>query len=426
MAHYIEGAFGPFGADFPGLLECGVAACCYCNEHDAEAVCLDTVHVYADEKSGVSAKNLLSICGLVPVVAHDIVDWNECPMNISAGFDMAGVTGTVSFGHARPGADTVVHVKLQGLGMQASLYHIHTDPVPEPLAPSHSVCDDSSVGGRWNPRGVPGPCNASDYGSCEVGDLSGKHGTLAGLDTVDVIFSEPASTLPLTGVDAIVGRSIVIYTRDTGRRLACASIDDEYTRRSAADSVDSCVIANFDGSREDFIEFCGYVEGQCHHSVEHYMAGVASAGADFPWLESCATAVCCFCSGERGSEPVCADVRHDFSELGLGVQTMNTLCALGLQLAPQFSWDECPEEPTTCPVDDFEYCSHVDGYCHHSVGMSLFMRCGVCAAIWDAPVCVQQVQGPVRASLWQLPTTASCAACSSCLSCLQIPMWPEL
>lgn len=56
---------------------------------------------------------------------------------------------------------------------EIAVYHVHQNNV------TNGNC--SSAGGHLDPYGNGGAtCNSDDQASCEVGDLSGKHGTVPG------------------------------------------------------------------------------------------------------------------------------------------------------------------------------------------------------------------------------------------------------
>jgi hypothetical protein len=69
-----------------------------------------------------------------------------------------------------------------------------------------------------------GLCNSTlnTPSTCEVGDLSGKHGNFGGSATQVQTYTD--SNLPLTGQYSVVGRSVVLHAAANGTRLACASI----------------------------------------------------------------------------------------------------------------------------------------------------------------------------------------------------------
>ncbi|TKX18893.1 copper/zinc superoxide dismutase [Elsinoe australis] len=95
-------------------------------------------------------------------------------------------------------------------------YHIHDMPVP-----ADGNC--TSTMGHFDPqnRGEYYPCDKSDLSSCQIGDLSGKHGTATG-PTFNTSYSDNyLSTSP--GSQYFIGmKSIVIHTANT-TRLTCAN-----------------------------------------------------------------------------------------------------------------------------------------------------------------------------------------------------------
>jgi hypothetical protein len=115
-----------------------------------------------------------------------------------------------------------VQLSLSGLAKQAGQYHVHVTPIAGGVA-SGQECSVASVGGHFNPRGVVGTCDSSKPSTCEVGDLSGKHGSLIGLETVDTSYSD--DSIVLSGGEMVVGRSIVIHKNDgTNSRWVCANV----------------------------------------------------------------------------------------------------------------------------------------------------------------------------------------------------------
>ncbi len=141
-------------------------------------------------------------------------------MRAEASFAMSGVTGVIVFTQPDTTQLTQVQVNLSGLASQAGQYHVHVTPINSSVT-SGQECSQTSVGGHFNPRGVVGTCNSSNPSTCEVGDLSGKHGDFSLLATVATSYSD--STIVLSGVETIVGRSIVIHKSD-GSRWVCANI----------------------------------------------------------------------------------------------------------------------------------------------------------------------------------------------------------
>jgi len=138
-----------------------------------------------------------------------------------ATFNFNDAYGTIEFEQASPTDNTTIRVNLSNLPGTLN-YHVHLYPVYE-------ACTSGNLGGHWNPTGVVyNPptvvCNPADFSTCEVGDLSGKFGTLSG-GTFANNYSDP--TLTLFGEFSIVGRSINIHWNSTW--LACATIKEVVT-----------------------------------------------------------------------------------------------------------------------------------------------------------------------------------------------------
>ena len=96
-------------------------------------------------------------------------------------------------------------------------------------------CEDSSLYGHWNPRNVnpktsprPGKGSTDQY---ELGDLSGKFGTLDGLTQYEAAFND--TNFPIFGYESILGRSIVIHKKEKNLRWACSSIERGYSPSEA-------------------------------------------------------------------------------------------------------------------------------------------------------------------------------------------------
>ncbi|CAN9510095.1 unnamed protein product [Ophioblennius macclurei] len=146
----------------------------------------------------------------------------------SAVMNMNGIQGHISFLQASPFDLTEVRVNLTNLQEKVGGYHVHHFPVPALGSSQSTRCSNDNVAGHWNPFGVntssptypDGPGSTHDM--YEVGDLSSKHGSLAGQNVVRRNFTD--HNLPLFGRNSIVGRSIVIHLLD-GARYACTSIN---------------------------------------------------------------------------------------------------------------------------------------------------------------------------------------------------------
>ena len=153
------------------------------------------------------------------IACASIVGYN--PRTAAARFQEDRVSGQIIFHQVSPFSPTTVTVELSGLSSRASGYHVHDFPVDETV-PGTGKCANSFAGGHFNPRNVVQDSSSPmTFDGYEIGDLSGKYGSLAGQDSISVNYSDPY--LPLFGVDSIVGRSIVIHYPN-GSRWLCANI----------------------------------------------------------------------------------------------------------------------------------------------------------------------------------------------------------
>ena len=133
-----------------------------------------------------------------------------------AKFDTGDVSGVVTFSHeGNDGSGSFIRVALNSASDHNSsghLIHIHNNPVTGACA---------TAGGHFDPSGVETDgytCNKSKPEDCYVGDLSGKHGTIAMGNEVEF------ADLNID-ISEISGRSVVVHAKDEGTsRIACASI----------------------------------------------------------------------------------------------------------------------------------------------------------------------------------------------------------
>jgi len=110
-------------------------------------------------------------------------------------------------------------------------WHVHQFPTN---VSSVWDCGSTVTGGHYNPNFAT-TCVSSDFSTCEVGDLSGKHGRLgigATTDTTSWTDSQASilydSAPGSRGSMWIVGRSIVIH-KDDASRWSCATIGEAGT-----------------------------------------------------------------------------------------------------------------------------------------------------------------------------------------------------
>ena len=138
-------------------------------------------------------------------------------------FSQNGLSGSITFNQPTPSSSTTITLNITQLPLDNLPWHVHVFPF---RLGSPSPCSSSSVAGHFDPLLAS---RETDYSArcagnsslCEMGDLSGKHGRLTSLNSMQQ-FSD--STLHLHGVYSIIGRSVVIHRPDN-TRLACANID---------------------------------------------------------------------------------------------------------------------------------------------------------------------------------------------------------
>ncbi|KAM7208359.1 Cu,Zn superoxide dismutase-like protein [Naviculisporaceae sp. PSN 640] len=128
------------------------------------------------------------------------------------------VKGKVVARSGPAGKGVVFNLTLSGLPTEGGpfSYHLHDQPVP---------ADGSCAGtlAHLDPyqRGQTPACNAAAPATCEVGDLSGKHGKVEGPSATKNFIDQYAALTP--GIGAFFGnRSIVIHYANS-TRLACAN-----------------------------------------------------------------------------------------------------------------------------------------------------------------------------------------------------------
>jgi len=151
-----------------------------------------------------------------------VIKGNPNNVTYTAVFDKEGkINGEFLFHGGAKGDGVHVVVSLKGFtaGKGPWSYHIHDQPVA-----ADGNC--TSTKAHLDPyirRGTP-PCNPAKPETCEVGDLSGKHGKIADNSTS---FKAEYNDLYLSLQDpsgAFIGnRSVVIHAGDASR-VACANI----------------------------------------------------------------------------------------------------------------------------------------------------------------------------------------------------------
>ena len=141
------------------------------------------------------------------------------PLEAVSIFNDLGVSGSVRFYQRSPYDPTQVTVNLSGLRQMADGYQVHEYPVGPAGLESPARCGEAFTGDQWNPTNVSGLGTTSDQ--LMIGDLSGKFGSLSGLNEISAVFTEP--NVPLFGPFSVIGRSIVIREID-GTRWVCSDI----------------------------------------------------------------------------------------------------------------------------------------------------------------------------------------------------------
>eukprot|EP00730_Choanoeca_flexa_P020108 TRINITY_DN9827_c0_g2_i1.p1 TRINITY_DN9827_c0_g2~~TRINITY_DN9827_c0_g2_i1.p1 ORF type:complete len:508 (+),score=123.09 TRINITY_DN9827_c0_g2_i1:195-1526(+) len=167
--------------------------------------------------------------------------------NAVVNVNMNGMSGSIRFSQAHPDADTEIEVDVTGLDGRVGGWHVHELPLPSgedagALGPAQ--CSSAGTGGHFDPYQT-GVCDDANYTTdeCEIGDLSGKHGSWADLTSVEDTYTD--GNLPLFGSNSIVGRSVVFHHKVTGERIACGTIEPEGAVKT--------VVARFSGSVQGFV-----------------------------------------------------------------------------------------------------------------------------------------------------------------------------
>jgi hypothetical protein len=130
-------------------------------------------------------------------------------------------------------------------------FHIHERPLS---VSGENACSLDSVGGHFDPNGVQTDsasydCNGFSFenavSTCEVGDLSGKHGPLSLTNERrrkrKFFFTD--MNLPLSGPNSVAHRSIVVHAENGGAmRIACGSLEGTHDLNSTSHNSDLALI----------------------------------------------------------------------------------------------------------------------------------------------------------------------------------------
>ena len=142
---------------------------------------------------------------------------------ISALINTDGVTGKISAKQASPFSPTDLTLYIGGLHGRAETFHIHEIPFKASQHKGDNVCTHTLD--RYNPYKVdkessPKP-GLGTHDKYELGDLSGKHGLMTDVDTLDATVTD--YNLPLFGPRSVVGRSVVFKKTD-GSPWVCGNL----------------------------------------------------------------------------------------------------------------------------------------------------------------------------------------------------------
>nr|XP_033772916.1 uncharacterized protein LOC117346857 [Geotrypetes seraphini] len=152
------------------------------------------------------------------------------PLNATTLINMKGTKGSFHFRQNSPFHPTELEVKLKNLSNDISYFHVHQYPVPQRKSAEDNLCSESNTGGHWNPFGINisvptyPKALAGTHDQYELGDLSGRYGSLQGQKDFESTYID--WNLPLFGRNSIIGRSIVIHKSDNSRIL-CGNIEHE-------------------------------------------------------------------------------------------------------------------------------------------------------------------------------------------------------
>ena len=178
----------------------------------------------AGPKSVISKTLVLKHNG-EPIICGSV--YEVVPMEAEALFNVDGVNGSIHFKQDSELSPTVVTVDLKGLKSKANTYHVHVyrvlDIAMKENRNSHAMCAGNYIAGHWRPyetvSAVPGSATVDKY---EVGDLSGKYGTIGANDALSLVRKD--YNLPLFGENSVLFRSMVIHYNN-GSRWVCSNIN---------------------------------------------------------------------------------------------------------------------------------------------------------------------------------------------------------
>ncbi|XP_075034865.1 uncharacterized protein LOC142097151 isoform X2 [Mixophyes fleayi] len=203
-------------------------------------------YLFTDTSSSLTGPN--SIIGLslvvhgpegasIRVACANILLQRNSEGRTSIWFGAGNAQGELTASQASDNDPTLVDINFQGLKGLAGGFHIHQLPVS---GGADNPCSNTLIRGHFNPFNVnvstsPTAGNGTDD-EYEVGDISGRQGSLANRDTMSKQFTD--MNLPLSGTNSVLGRSLVIHYAN-GSRMQCASFlphlpsDGEWVRAAA-------------------------------------------------------------------------------------------------------------------------------------------------------------------------------------------------
>ncbi|XP_071476789.1 uncharacterized protein [Diadema antillarum] len=139
--------------------------------------------------------------------------------SVRADFNNNNVTGSVTFDQTSLWEPTRIVVELFNLRGLAGGYHVHKFPVPQKILISDFPGAADMVSGHFNPYNIDTttdpdfPNGTND--EYEIGDISGKFGSLSGLN--DFYANLTDWNMPLFGEHSIVGRSVIVHLANGAR-----------------------------------------------------------------------------------------------------------------------------------------------------------------------------------------------------------------
>lgn len=129
------------------------------------------------------------------------------------------VKGSVYALSSPDGTGVIFKVKFSNLPSEGGpfIYHLHDQPVPE-----DGNCTSTLAHLDPYERGETTPCDPNAPQTCQVGDLSGKHGNITG-DT-DATYTDNFASLK-EGIGAFFGNRSLVFHFGNKTRITCANFE---------------------------------------------------------------------------------------------------------------------------------------------------------------------------------------------------------